>query len=78
MSSLRHSYAVVESLPDTRALSWWRALCALAGVNVCLWLVVWYAGPGSGLYAGWQLTLSGVYVLVCAYRSVVAQGLGQR
>jgi len=71
MSSLRHFCAVPANWPDTRALSWWRALCALAGVNVCLWLVVWYVGPASGLYAGWQLTLSGVYVMVCAYRSVL-------
>jgi len=77
MSSLRHSNAVGPDSPDTKALSWWRALCALAGLNVCLWLAVWYAGPGSGsgsdssFYAGWQLTLSGVYVMVCAYRSVL-------
>ena len=52
-------------------LSWWRALCALALLNVCLWLAVWYFGPVSGVHGGLQLTLSGIYVAVCAYRSVL-------
>jgi hypothetical protein len=52
-------------------LSWWRALCALAALNVCLWLAVWVYGPVAGVHGGLQLALSGVYVLVCAYRSVL-------
>lgn len=52
-------------------VSWWRALCALAALNVCLWLAVWHFGPVSGVHGGLQLALSGVYVLVCAYRSVL-------
>jgi hypothetical protein len=51
--------------------SWWQALCALAALNVCLWLAVWHFGPVSGIHGGLQLALSGVYVLVCAYRSVL-------
>lgn len=52
-------------------LSWWRALCALAVLNVCLWLAVLNFGPVTGAHGGLQLALSGVYVLVCAYRSVL-------
>ena len=56
---------------DANMLSWWRAMCALAALNVCLWLAVWHFGPVSGVHGGLQLALSGVYVLVCAYRSVL-------
>nr|WP_315227075.1 hypothetical protein [uncultured Albidiferax sp.] len=40
-------------------------------LNVGLWLAVLHMGSGSGIYAGLQMALSGVYVLVCAYRSVL-------
>lgn len=56
---------------DHKALSWWGLLCALAGLNVGLWLLVWQASPGSDPYVAWHIPLSGVYVLVCAYRSVL-------
>ena len=52
-----------------RALFWWRALCVLAVVNICLWLAVWKFAELSDFYSAVQLGLSGVYVLVCAYRS---------
>ncbi len=71
MSSLRHNIAIGIAGADRRVLSWWRALCALAVLNVCLWLAVLTSGPFSGVHAGLQLALSGVYVLVCAYRSVL-------
>lgn len=71
MSSPRHTLVPAAGAIDATALSWWRALCLLAGLNVCLWLGVWMAGAGSGPYAGWHLALSGVYVIVCAYRSVL-------
>lgn len=51
-------------------LSWWRTLCGLAVLNVCLWLAVVHLGPANGIHGGLQLALSGVYVLVCAYRSM--------
>jgi len=57
--------------PDRGALSWWRALCILAGANIGLWLIAWYVGSGASAYANWHLALSGVYVMVCAYRSVL-------
>lgn len=71
MSSLRHNVLLALAGADANVLSWWRALCALAALNVCLWLAVWYFGPVSGVHGGLHLALSGVYVLVCAYRSVL-------
>jgi hypothetical protein len=56
---------------DAGVLSWWRALCAIAVLNIGLWLAVLNFGPIGGDYRGLQLALSGVYVLVCAYRSVL-------
>jgi hypothetical protein len=71
MSSLRHHIALGLAEADANVLSWWRALCAIAALNVCLWLAVWRFGPVGGGHGGLQLVLSGVYVLVCAYRSVL-------
>jgi hypothetical protein len=52
------------------ALAWWRALSVLGIANVCLWLAIWQFSPISDPYHSVQLALSGVYVLVCAYRSI--------
>lgn len=52
------------------ALTWWRALSILGVSNVCLWLAIWHFSPISDPYHSVQLALSGVYVLVCAYRSI--------
>jgi hypothetical protein len=71
MSSPHHGAALDATPPDRKALSWWRALCVLAGANVCLWLIACWIGPGANPYAKWHLALSGVYVMVCAYRSVL-------
>lgn len=75
MSSIRHGLAVgpadAGAPVDPHVLSWWRALCAIAALNVCLWLGVWYFEPVSGVHSGLQLMLSGVYVFVCAYRSAL-------
>ena len=60
---------LAKPLPDDRALFWWRSLCVLAVVNICMWLAVWKFAPISNFYSAMQLGLSGVYVLVCAYRS---------
>ena len=71
MSSFRHRIALGIAGADAKVLSWWRALCTLSVLNVCLWVAVWHFGPVSGVHGGLQLVLSGVYVLVCAYRSVL-------
>jgi hypothetical protein len=52
------------------ALTWWRALCVLGITNIILWLAIWYFGPLSNPYCAMQVALSGVYVFVCAYRSI--------
>ena len=62
--------SLATDAPDTRAVHWWRALCGLAALNVGLWFTVWTVAPHDGFHSAWQLALSGVYVLVCAYRSV--------
>ena len=69
MSQCRNISVLAPWSADRRALRWWRGLCVLAIVNVCAWLVAWRLG-GSSIYATAHLYLSGVYVLVCAYRSV--------
>jgi hypothetical protein len=56
---------------DVGVRSWWRVLRLLALLNVCLWLVVLQFWHVDGVYGGLQLALSGVYVMVCAYRSVL-------
>lgn len=71
LSSFRHTVSLGIASADGKVLCWWRMLCALAVLNVCLWLAVWYFAPASGTHGGLQLGLSGVYVLVCAYRSVL-------
>jgi hypothetical protein len=71
MSSSRHIRLLAPAEADPRVLIWWRALCALAVLNVGLWVAVWHFGPVDGLHGSLQLALSGVYVLVCAYRSVL-------
>lgn len=71
MSSIRHKLLPGLAGADANVLWWWRALCTLAALNIGLWLAVWHFGPVNGAHAGLQLALSGVYVLVCAYRSVL-------
>ena len=71
MSSIRHNVWTGLVEVDARVLSWWRTLRALAVLNICLWLAVLYFGPVSGVHGALQLALSGVYVLVCAYRSML-------
>jgi len=66
-----HAVAGSEALPDPGVRFWWRSLCVLAVLNVCLWVSIWLLGPVAGDYSAWHLSLSGVYVLVCAYRSVL-------
>jgi len=61
----------LKSGREVNALTWWRALSALGVVNICLWLSIWYFGPAAAEpYYALQITLSGVYVFVCAYRSL--------
>jgi len=45
-------------------------LSVLAVANVSVWLAIWYFNPVADSYFAVQLALSGVYVFVCAYRSI--------
>lgn len=71
MSSFRHHFALSVAGADATVLAWWRGMSALAVLNVCIWLAAWHFGAVSGVYGNLHLMLSGVYVLVCAYRSVL-------
>jgi len=55
MCSFLHKVAQGLAGADAKVLSWWRALCALAALNACLWLAVWHFGPVSGVHRGLQL-----------------------
>lgn len=55
---------------ERATLLWWSGLCGLSLLNVMMWLIAARAAlPGSS-YRSWQLVLSGIYVAVCAFRSV--------
>jgi hypothetical protein len=49
---------------------WLGSLVAVAVLNVGLWIWIAHSAPLQTPYAETQLVLSGVYVLVCGYRSV--------
>lgn len=71
MSSLRHNIALSLAGADASVLAWWRSMCVLAAANVCIWLAAVHFVPVGSVYVGLHLMLSGVYVVVCAYRSVL-------
>ena len=48
---------------------WWRLLSWVATANVGIWLLIWWLTPVGNPYVASQLALSGIYVVVCAYRS---------
>jgi hypothetical protein len=48
---------------------WWKFLCAIAVINVLVWLAaIWMQSDMRGA-SNYQPVLSGIYVLVCAFRS---------
>ena len=56
-----------------KTLLWWKTLSAIAIFNISLWLMANYylhrqVGELSQ-YTSWHLSLSGVYVTACAFRS---------
>jgi hypothetical protein len=60
--------AAISDAPG--ALTWWRALSVLGILNICLWIAIWIYSPIVDSYYAMQIALSGVYVFVCAYRSI--------
>lgn len=52
-------------------MTWWRVLCGLSILNILLWAFICRFGPSDNPYSVIQLLLSGIYVFVCAYRSLL-------
>lgn len=48
---------------------WWKFLCLIAGVNIIAWLSATWMRSDMQDFSYWQPVLSGIYVLVCAFRS---------
>ena len=65
---------------------WWATLCAISVVNLAAWgwsaRVSWRRGSQEAAHLGarrrWQLALSAVFVLVCAFRSIFPRADVQR
>ena len=69
---------------STKTFIWWGSLSMIAFVNICLWLFTFFKvtsfdsdivkdtfkSTSEQDYQRMQLILSGIYVIVCAYRSV--------
>lgn len=66
--------------------AWWAVLCAMSAVNLVAWTVAAYSvwrqreqtEPGLYAFRRWQIGLSAVFVLVCAFRSVFPRADVQR
>jgi hypothetical protein len=63
------NYKYLSVGPDDRTYLWWRFLCLTAAINVVVWLWAIYNYSKTGNFAYAQPILSGVYVLICAFRS---------
>lgn len=65
------SVSVLGPAQDERKTTlWWIGLCGASLLNVGLWLVATRVEMPDTTYRSWQLVLSGVYVAVCAFRSI--------
>lgn len=66
--------------------AWWAILCAISAVNLLAWTVAAYGvwrqrdqtEPGLYAFRRWQIGLSAVFVLVCAFRSAFPRADVQR
>jgi hypothetical protein len=54
---------------DARTTAWWRCLIGIAVLNIVLWVLTYVSVKPDGPYQVWQVRLSGVFAIVCAYRS---------
>lgn len=52
-----------------RTYIWWRFLCITAGINILVWLAAFLVHLDVQGFSYAQPVLSGIYVLVCAFRS---------
>lgn len=48
---------------------WWKFLCMMAGINIFVWLAALWLHFDMQSFSYSQPVLSGIYVLVCAFRS---------
>src|SRR5262245_35874685 len=83
-------YVLLRSQPtnsmSTGVLIWWSALCAVSVFNICTWRLSAAAlarrkaaaDPAVYVFRRWQLLLSAVYVLGCAFRSILPRADVQR
>lgn len=69
---------MLEAEDSQKTMVWWRLLTALSIFNILLWFWTYRSVTGitadsdsDASYLQTQLQLSGVYVLVCAYRSIL-------
>jgi hypothetical protein len=56
---------------EYKTVAWWALLACMAVFNIVLWVWTWSIVPANDPYQRLQLGLSGIYVVVCAYRSVL-------
>lgn len=71
---------------STGVMLWWASLCVISAINICAWLADAIKGKraviagGSTSVAVWrlQLVLSALFVIGCAFRSVLPRAEGQR
>jgi hypothetical protein len=65
----RHAEAII---PDRLTFRWWQLLCAVSVGNILLWsLAAWALSWESDGYQSKQLLLSGLFVVACAFRSIL-------
>jgi hypothetical protein len=63
--------AAARFVPDARTLRWCSLLTAVSVVNIVSWIAIAFSlRPRSDAYVTAQLVLSGVFVAVCAFRSL--------
>jgi hypothetical protein len=59
-----------DPVAEKRTIRWWSSLYLISIVNVLLWIVIaTRMGGRDDVYVLRQLGLSGIYVVVCAFRS---------
>jgi hypothetical protein len=71
---------------STAVIVWWASLSAISVANIVAWIAVTRRhlreapalDPQSRTMRRWQLTLSAVFVLGCAFRSALPRAEGQR
>ena len=65
ISGAKHKRAV----PMNKTYTWWKFLCITAGVNILAWLGAIWMQSDMQSFSYWQPVLSGIYVMVCVFRS---------